>query len=66
MSRENQPLRATKRIERIGIRCPDCQGKTRVWSTRHGPGEKTRRVRYCPDCGTRLRTYELIIESQTE
>jgi transcriptional regulator NrdR family protein len=55
-----------RRIERTGIQCPKCRRKMRVAYTRNGPGEKIRRVRYCPACGTRLQTYEIIVNSQTK
>jgi len=64
MSSFIQPTKSASRVERVGIQCPDCGGKTRVTSTRNESGEKIRRNRACRDCGRKFTTLELIISSK--
>ena len=63
MSNFVQPTKSATRIEKIGIPCPDCGGKTRITTTRNEAGEKIRRTRTCKDCGRKFTTLELIIVS---
>ena len=65
MNEPRQSKLLSERIERTGIQCPKCRRKMRVAYTRNGPGEKIRRVRFCPACETRLETYELVVKSQS-
>lgn len=61
MSQFVQPSRAGDRAEKHGIVCPECGGKTSVYYTRNGPGEKILRVRECKTCGARVQTYEIVV-----
>jgi transcriptional regulator NrdR family protein len=61
----SQPKSLADRIERTGIQCPKCRRKMRVAYTRNGPGEKIRRVRFCPDCRVKIRTFELVVDWQS-
>jgi transcription elongation factor Elf1 len=51
---------STERVK-IGITCPDCGAKTRVYYTRPVEGGKVQRVRICNKCERRITTHELVV-----
>ena len=46
------------------MRCPVCEGGTKVLDSRDGRGEAIRRRRVCNECGHRFTTRERIAEVQ--
>lgn len=61
MSEYVQRTQKAGKQTKVGITCPDCGAKTRVYYTRSVEGAKVQRMRICNHCERRIITYEFAI-----
>ena len=61
MSECVQRTQKTGKQTKVGITCPDCGAKTRVYYTRSVEGAKVQRMRICNHCERRITTHELVV-----
>ena len=65
MSTMVHPTRDCSKRIKIGITCPDCGAKTRVYYTRPVDVGKVQRVRICNECAQRITTHEVVVGAST-
>jgi transcriptional regulator NrdR family protein len=58
----SKPLPNGKR-DRLGMLCPHCGGDTGVIDSRAADGNTIRRKRVCFTCGHRIRTFEIVSDT---
>jgi transcription elongation factor Elf1 len=65
MSTMAYPTRDSSKRIKIGITCPGCGAKTRVYYTRPVDVGKVQRVTICNECAQRITTHEVVVGAGT-